>query len=89
MFSFLLIYLFRWVFVVACGLLVAACGIQFPDQGSNPGPLRWKHGVLATGPPGSPASVFFSFFLIYVYLLIRLCRVLVAVCELLVEACGI
>ena len=28
------------------------CGILFPDQGSNPGPLHWEHGVLATGPPG-------------------------------------
>ena len=28
-----------------------ACGI-FPDQGSNPCPLHWKHGVLTTGPPG-------------------------------------
>ena len=36
----------------ACELLVAACGIQFPDQGSNPGPLHWECGVLATGPPG-------------------------------------
>ena len=24
----------------------------FPDQGSNPHPLHWKHGVLTTGPPG-------------------------------------
>ena len=32
--------------------LVGACGIQFPDQGANPGPLHWEHGVLATGPPG-------------------------------------
>ena len=31
-------------------LLVAARGI--PDQGSNRGPLHWKSGVLATGPPG-------------------------------------
>ena len=30
---------------------VWACGIYFPDQGSNPGPLHWKHGVLITGPP--------------------------------------
>ena len=27
-------------------------GIQFPDQGSNPGPVHWKCGVLASGPPG-------------------------------------
>ena len=38
--------------VVACGLLVEACGIQFPNQGSNLGPLHQEYGVLATGPPG-------------------------------------
>ena len=39
--------------------LVAACGIQFPDEGSNPGPLHWKGRVSATGPPGKcPYSVF-------------------------------
>ena len=27
------------------------CGM-FPDQGSNPPSLHWKHGVLTTGPPG-------------------------------------
>ena len=26
-------------------------GSLFPDQGSNPRPLHWKHGVLTTGPP--------------------------------------
>ena len=55
--------------VTACKLSVAACGIKFPDQGSNPGSLFWEHGDLATGPPGksleedfevhqSPESVF-------------------------------
>ena len=39
--------------VAACRLLVAACGIQFPDQGSNPGPPAMEHGVLTTGPPGN------------------------------------
>ena len=29
-----------------------ACGIQFPDQGSNPGPLHWEHRALTTAPPG-------------------------------------
>ena len=33
-----------------CKLLVEACGIQFPDQGSNPGPLHWEYGVSATEP---------------------------------------
>ena len=29
-----------------------------PDQGSNPGPLHWECGVLATGPPGKPYKSF-------------------------------
>ena len=29
----------------------------FPDQGCNPGPLHWEHGILATGPPGKPQGV--------------------------------
>ena len=33
-----------------------AHGIQFPDQGSNPGPLHWEHGVLSTAPPGKSLS---------------------------------
>ena len=38
--------------------LVVACGIQFPDQGSNPGPLHWERGVLTTGPPGKSPFCF-------------------------------
>ena len=38
----------------ACGSLVAACGIQFPDQEPNLGPLHWELGVLAARPPGKP-----------------------------------
>jgi len=34
------------------GSLVEACGIWFPDQRLNLGPLCWEYGVLATGPPG-------------------------------------
>ena len=48
-------YLFLWLSQV----LVAACGIQFPDQGLNPSPLHWELGVLATGPPGK--SLFLHF----------------------------
>ena len=33
-------------------LLVVECGIYFPDQGSNLGPLHWEPVVLTTGPPG-------------------------------------
>ena len=42
--------------VVAYKLLVAACGISFPDQESNQGPLHWELRVLATGPPGKSPS---------------------------------
>ena len=38
--------------IAACKPLVAACGIQFPDQGMNLGPLQRECGILATGPPG-------------------------------------
>ena len=41
---------------VVCELLVVACGIQFPDQESNSGPLHWEFGVLARGPPGKSQS---------------------------------
>ena len=37
--------------VAACELFLAACGIQFPDGRLNQGPLHWKFGVLAAGPP--------------------------------------
>ena len=66
----------------------------FPDQGSNPCPLQWKHGVLATGLPGksleenSKHPDFFFFFkklIIYFWL----CWVFVAAHRLsLVAASG-
>ena len=37
--------------VAACELLVMACGISFPNQGSNLGPLHWERVILATGLP--------------------------------------
>ena len=36
---------------MTCELFVAACGIQFPSQGANPGPLHWELEILAAGPP--------------------------------------
>ena len=36
---------------MAWDLLVAACGISFPAQGSHLGPLLWERGALTTGPP--------------------------------------
>ena len=57
------VYLFIWlhqVLVVSCGIFaVARAGSSSLNQGSNPGPLRWECGVLATGPPGK--SCFSSF----------------------------
>ena len=48
--------------VASCKLLVVACGIQLPDQGSNLGPLHREHGVLATGPRGK--SLLCAFWLV-------------------------
>ena len=55
MVEFLNIFISLATLGLSCGmqdLLVAACGIWFPDQGSNLGPLHWEHGILATAPPG-------------------------------------
>lgn len=38
------------------GSLAAACGNEFPDQGSSPGPLHWELGISATGSPGKSWS---------------------------------
>ena len=50
---------FRLLFFLSCGEpFIVACGIWFPDQGSNPGFLHQKHGTLTTGPLGkSPSDV--------------------------------
>ena len=37
--------------VAVCEHLDEVCGIYFLNQWSNPGPLHWEHGVLATGSP--------------------------------------
>ena len=50
-------YLFIWLHQV----LVAACGVYFPDKGSNSGPLYWEHWVLATGPSGKSLGSNFWF----------------------------
>ena len=63
-------YLFFYVYLFGCigsslqhaGSLLVACGVYFPEWGSNPSPLHWQCGVLATGPPGKshPSPSFFS-----------------------------
>ena len=47
-----------FLFICMCCVFVAACGIYFPDQGSDLSPLHWEHWVLATGLPRKPMSVF-------------------------------
>ena len=42
--------------------LVVACGIQFPEQVANLSLLRWEHGVLATGAPGTFLTPLFRHF---------------------------
>ena len=37
-----------FIYLTAWGL---NCGMQFLDQGLNPGPLHWEYRALATGPP--------------------------------------
>ena len=45
--------LFFFIYFPSFGLTSWRVGsLFFPDQGSNPSPLHWKHGVLATGLPG-------------------------------------
>ena len=52
-------YLFIWL----CWVLVVAYRIQFPNQGSNPGPPHWKQGVLTPGSPGKSLVKSLSSFL--------------------------
>ena len=57
-FSCLLIYLFYYFyFIFLRDVFIwpyhGACGILFPDEGSNLHPLQWKRRVLATGHQGS------------------------------------
>ena len=47
-----------WILVEARELLDASCGISFSDQGWNPVPLHWEHGVLAAGLPGEPPTLY-------------------------------
>ena len=51
--------------VVACELLVAACGISFSDQGQNWGPLHWEHRVLGTRSPRKSPSIVLYIVIIY------------------------
>ena len=65
------------VIIVAHGFLVVACGIKFPDQGSNLGSLHWDYEFLATGPPGkSPVTFLLALFELEVLYADRLCFII-------------
>ena len=55
-------YLFwlQWVLVMACNIFFS-CSMWdlVPWPGSNPGPLHWELGVLATEPPGKSGELIF------------------------------
>ena len=53
------------------GSLVAASGIQLPDQPSDPGPLHWDCRVLATGPPGKPHVSYVTFLFLIFFLALQ------------------
>ena len=46
-----------------------ACGILVPRPEIHPCPLHWKHGVLATGPPGKSLSILYIYHFSPTYLL--------------------
>ena len=50
------------IFFIYLAVPGLSCGTWdlVPDQGSNPDPLHWEHGVLATGPPGKSQIVLFN-----------------------------
>ena len=52
--QYIFIYLVCWGPSVAHGIFSCGTWGLVPDQGSNPNPLRWEHGVLATGLPKVP-----------------------------------
>ena len=47
-----------FLFFLLFGCIVRHMGSQFPNQGSNPHPLQWKHRVSTTGPPGKSQNLF-------------------------------
>ena len=65
-------------------------GSWFPNQGSNPCPMHWEHGVLTTGPPGkSLCVVFFFFFLLNLFIIYLFLAVLgLCFCARAFSSCG-
>ena len=56
------------------GPLIATCGIYFPNQGLNPGPLYWEYGVLVTGLPRKSLCIhYLSVYLINICCTLIMC----------------
>ena len=57
--------IFKFIYLgmlgLSCSMQILSCGMWdlVPSPGSNPGPLYWEHGVLATGSPGKSPEVLF------------------------------
>ena len=56
--NFYLIFFFFFFF----GHITQLMGSWFSDQGLNPGPWQWEHGVLTSGPLGSSHNRFLKLF---------------------------
>ena len=50
---------FFLIFICLSRVLVAACGIQFPDQGLNPGSQNWEHSLNYWTTREAPITYFF------------------------------
>ena len=65
------------IFIVACFVgapkpLVAACGISFPNQGLNLGPLHHEREILVIGPPRKSPGHYFKDFMTENILLLKI-----------------
>ena len=65
------------IFIVACLVgapkpLVAACGISFPNQGLNLGPLHHEREILVIGPPRKSPGHYFKDFMTENILLLKI-----------------
>ena len=45
----------KWLFLQLRQVLIAACGVWFPEEGWNPRPLHWEHVVLAWSTREAPS----------------------------------
>ena len=56
----IVLFIFKHLFLWLHQVLAVAWEVEFPAQGSNPGPLHWEHAVLTSGPPGNSLLLFLA-----------------------------